>query len=91
MPHNKLLFACGFRRGLINSNNHLKHFYEASQHIKHSGPRHMLASGLHRVHKHMTHKMHGHGAQRRLEDYERPIEGNGLKYRKRPSPLHFKM
>jgi len=91
-PKNYLLHACGVRRGLAYSKNHLRHFYEQSQHAEKT-TKHMLAHGLHRVHHHMTHHLHGRGgnARKKLEDYERPSDGEGLKHRRsRPSPLHFK-
>jgi len=89
--HNYLMHACGVRRGLAHASNHLRHFIAPSSHAsKHV--RHMLADGLHRmVHKHHAHRLEGSGAQRRIEDSEREIGGEGLKQKKRrPHALTFR-
>ena len=89
MPKHYIMHACGVRRGLAFSSNHLRHLIAQSSHAQ-EHTRHMLADGLHRMfHKHHSHRIEGRGAERRIEDSEREV-GDGLKrIKRRPQALKF--
>lgn len=92
MPkHHYLMHACGVRRGLAFSSNHLRHLFAQSSHAR-EHTRHMLGDGLHRMihNKPYVPRLEGRGAQRRIEEAERET-GEGLKRTKRrPQALTFR-
>jgi len=84
------MHACGVRRGLAFSSNHLRHLIAQSSHAR-EHTRHMLGDGLHRMVHSLHHipRLEGRGAERRLDDSERQ-SGEGIKrIKRRPMALKF--
>jgi len=76
MPKHHILQACGVRRGFSQVSQNLKHFFEKSNHVKHS--HHMIGNGSF-VHQ---------PKMSQIKELEKKVEGLHNKKR-RPSPLQF--